>query len=242
MKNLITGLFFVFVVLGAAVLQTKAQLTYFINVEGLLVVVGGTFTILVLNSRFHDLKILARKFFSLLKVDDRKVQLKATLLSCTQKIEKGQMPAATGDEWIDRSLEWIATGLRGNDLESLLNDRQNIQLDQLYRCASILQNLSKYPPALGMIGTVVGIISIFQGLGQDAGQAALGQNLAIAMSSTLYGLVLANFFINPIAELLVQSIQKREEELNLINETAKMWAQKENSIYIKEHIELHDVA
>lgn len=242
MINLVIGLLMASGLLTTVVALGRASASTFVNSEGVIIVFGGTLAILLLNTRFYDMKFFIKNFFKLVNIQDNKKDLKQTLISCSKAFEKGAIPNATGEANIDGAIEWIATGLRGKELEKLLEERKNVQLDMLYRCASILQNLSKYPPALGMIGTVVGIISVFQGLGQEGGQSMLGHNLAIAMSSTLYGLVLANFVINPIAELVIQSIQKKEEEINLISETIKMWAQKENSIYIQEHIELYDIA
>lgn len=242
MKNLLTGLFLVFCVLTAAGMHAKAAPSTFINIEGIVVVIGGTLSVAILNSRFSDLTYLFKQFFKLLKTDDHKKGLSEKLVQVTQQVGKGSIPSQTGYEDLDRVLEWVGAGLKGKELEALLDGMVAMKVEKLYSSAAVLQNLSKYPPALGMIGTVIGIVSIFQGLGQESGQAMLGANLAVAMASTLYGLVLANFFINPVAELLTQSIQKKEEELHLIVSTAKLWAERENSFYIQEHVELFNVA
>lgn len=242
MKNLLVGLGLVFAVLTTAGLHAKAEFSTFLNFEGIVVVIGGTIAIAILNSRFSDLVFLGKRFLSLMSTDDRKIVLREKLIQVTKQVERGSVPSKMGHEELDRALEWIGAGLKGKELEALLDGMVALKLEKLYASASVLQNLSKYPPALGMIGTVIGIVSIFQGLGQEAGQASLGGNLAVAMASTLYGLVLSNFFINPIAELLTQSIQKKEEELHLIVSTAKLWAERENSLYIQEHVELFNVA
>lgn len=242
MINLIIGLVMASGLLTTVVALGRASAATFLNLEGTVIVIGGTLAILLLNTRYYDLKFFIKNFLSLINIQDSKKDLKDRLIACSKTFEKGAIPNPTGDANIDGAIEWIATGLRGQELDKLLEERKNAQLDMLYRCSSILQNLAKYPPALGMIGTVVGIISVFQGLGQEGGQNMLGHNLAIAMASTLYGLVLANFVINPIAELVIQSIQKREEDINLVSETVKMWAAKENTVYIQEHIELYDIA
>jgi chemotaxis protein MotA len=242
MKNLVTGIFFVLAVLGSTVFHAKTQVANLLNTEGVLIVLLGTLAIAVLNSRFHDLFFLIKRFLSLLSTQDNKLALRQTLMSVTQQLERGVVPARTGNPDVDRALEWIGAGLRGQELEVLLQELVQVKIERFYASASILQNLSKYPPALGMIGTVIGIISIFQGLGSDAGQSSLGQNLAVAMSSTLYGLVLANFFINPVSELFTQSIYRKEEELALIVETAKLWASQHEAFYIQEHIQIYDAA
>lgn len=67
-------------------------------------------------------------------------------------------------------------------------------------------------PAFGLVGSVVGLISLLAGVG-DA--SVILATVPIALTSTLYGVVLANFFFLPFAanirertdrELLLQRI------------------------------------
>lgn len=63
-----------------------------------------------------------------------------------------------------------------------------------------LKNLSKYPPALGMVGTVMGMIDLFMTL--DKNQDRIGEALSVAMTATLLGLIISNFIISPLADRL----------------------------------------
>lgn len=80
------------------------------------------------------------------------------------------------------------------------------------RALSSMRNLAKYPPALGMTGTVIGLVSLFSKLTPDT-KNLVGPNLALALTATLYGLVLANFLAMPIADLF-QSVHLRSTQLN----------------------------
>lgn len=86
-----------------------------------------------------------------------------------------------------------------------------------------LVNLAKYPPALGMMGTVMGMITLFANLG-TSDKSMLGPSLAVAMTATFYGLVLTQGFLSPLADRInLDIIYKRKyygyvyEILNLIN-------------------------
>ena len=72
-----------------------------------------------------------------------------------------------------------------------------------------LRNLGKYPPTLGMLGTVVGLIELFTKIGGD--KSILGPSLAVSMVCTLYGLALANFIVLPISDR-IQVYQMAEAE------------------------------
>jgi chemotaxis protein MotA len=64
-----------------------------------------------------------------------------------------------------------------------------------------LKNLAKYPPSLGMTGTVIGMVSLFSNLTPE-NRNSIGPNLAFAMTATFFGLVLSNWIIMPIADRL----------------------------------------
>ena len=67
--------------------------------------------------------------------------------------------------------------------------------------------VAEVAPALGMIGTVIGLVLMF---GQVEDATAIGHAMAIAMLTTLYGLLLSNVVAGPIS---VRLIRASEHEL-----------------------------
>ena len=66
--------------------------------------------------------------------------------------------------------------------------RRNIQVD-------ILKTMASLAPAFGMVGTLVGLIIMLANMGDDP--AALGAGLAIALTTTLYGVIIAKMVLDP---------------------------------------------
>ena len=60
-------------------------------------------------------------------------------------------------------------------------------------------------PALGMAGTIIGLIGMFARMDDPAN---IGPSMALALLTTLYGVVLANLFAAPIAGRLVDLSQR----------------------------------
>lgn len=60
-------------------------------------------------------------------------------------------------------------------------------------------------PAFGMVGTLIGLIIMLDNMGNDPCQ--IGAGLAVALVTTLYGIMLARLVFAPAAALL----QQREE-------------------------------
>ena len=74
--------------------------------------------------------------------------------------------------------------------------------DRRARHAAVIglwRHAAEVAPAMGMIGTVVGLIAMFAQMNDPA---AMGPGMAVAMLTTLYGLVLAFAICGPIAARL----------------------------------------
>jgi chemotaxis protein MotA len=76
----------------------------------------------------------------------------------------------------------------------------------------VLRTIADFCPAFGLIGSVVGLIAMLGGVGDTS---VILRTIPIALTSTLYGLLLSNFFFLPFAatikertnhELLLQKI------------------------------------
>ena len=242
MQTLIIGSFLSTVILIATFLHSKASLSTFLNPEGLIIVIGGTISITLVTSKKSELFNFFRLVKNLIISKSRSRNLKDILTECTNSIAKGKLPNATGHHFLDKALSWMQAGLRGKELEKLLEDGARIEVERDHNSAQVLTNSAKYPPALGMVGTVFGIIAIFNGLGTDEGQKAIGTNLAFAMTATLYGLIVSNFIVSPMAELIEQATQQEELELAMIVEIVKLWSENQPAFFVQEHIELYNAA
>lgn len=75
---------------------------------------------------------------------------------------------------------------------------------------AILDQLAKYAPAMGMIGTLVGLVVMLKNM-EDVSK--IGPGMAIALLTTLYGAIIANLICLPFADKL--SVRHDEEMQNL---------------------------
>ena len=64
---------------------------------------------------------------------------------------------------------------------------------------AVLESVGRAAPTFGMIGTLIGLVIM---LGRMNDPAMIGPGMAVALLTTLYGLVLANVFCLPIARKL----------------------------------------
>ena len=83
---------------------------------------------------------------------------------------------------------------------ALLSQKRTAIESELIDAIQAVKNAAKYPPALGMAGTVIGMIQLFSRL--DGHKKEIGSSLAIAMTATFYGLILTNLVLSPLADRL----------------------------------------
>lgn len=67
------------------------------------------------------------------------------------------------------------------------------------RAHNVWYSFADSAPALGMAGTIVGLIGMFAGMSDPA---RIGPSMALALLTTLYGVVLANLVAAPVAARL----------------------------------------
>src|SRR5690606_34541206 len=84
------------------------------------------------------------------------------------------------------------------DIPDFLNCRLTRLRAREHAEAQLFRVMASFAPAFGMIGTLVGLINMMQFLG-DGQLASIGQQLAVALITTFYGILLANLIFKPVA-------------------------------------------
>ena len=99
--------------------------------------------------------------------------------------------------------------------------------------AQIFHTMSVYAPAFGMFGTLVGMVNMLYTVnGPDL--LNVGHNMAVALMTTLYGLVLSNLIFKPIAIKLERRTEKRAMIMRMIVEGTIMLAGNRSPVFIRE--------
>ncbi len=103
------------------------------------------------------------------------------------------------DPFIKKGILLIVDGTDPEFVRSILETELVCIEDRHKGAISFWENLGAAGPAWGMIGTLVGLINM---LGNLSDLAAVGPNMAIALITTFYGSLLANWICTPVATKL----------------------------------------
>lgn len=194
MASLIVG--FISLVM-IVVVSIKGDVGTYLQAHSILIVLGGTSGILLLSTPNTVLKALWRSLLGMFKTDISFANLTSDLGALAKK--KSAI-SASAHPLIQYALQLWESGTDNDLFIPLLSQRRRELEVREMEAVFALKNLSKYPPTLGMVGTVMGMITLFANL--DTAKDKIGSSLSIAMTATLMGLILANMVISPLADRL----------------------------------------
>ncbi len=189
----------------------------FIDPASVLITVGGTIASTIVSypgKMLKSLKTVYTNAFKKVKVDlNEDIELiiqianiarREGLLALEDAMEEIENP------FLKKGIMLIVDGADTELVKSILQTEIAFIQERHSQGQAIILSMAGYAPAFGMIGTLIGLINMLKNL-SDYG--SLGPNMAIALVTTFYGVVLANLVFTPIAKKLkaqsdAESLQK----------------------------------
>ena len=101
----------------------------------------------------------------------------------------------------------VADGATVAELEEVMHNDIQATLHRVRRSAAVLRRAADYAPAMGLIGTLVGLVQL---LGRLDDPQQIGASMAVALLTTFYGAVLANMVLSPLAVKLERNAVDEE--------------------------------
>ena len=152
----------------------------------------------------------------------------------------------TGDiQKVDKALERVSNPFLKTGVQLIIDMTPERDIMELLRWriarlrarehaqAQLFRTMAGYSPAFGMIGTLVGLVNLMFMLG-DGDMTAVGQQMALALMTTFYGILLANLVFKPIAVKLERRTDERIALMNMIMQGLSMMSQKRTPAFMRE--------
>lgn len=116
------------------------------------------------------------------------------------------------DPFMRSGLRLVVDGTDGNIIRTIMENEMNQIEARHMDWVGILNAWSGYAPGFGMMGTVLGLIGMLNNL-ED--KSSLGPNMAVALITTLYGSMMANWLISPFSTKLLahNAMEMRSKEM-----------------------------
>lgn len=191
----------------------------FIDVPGLLLVVGGSFAGTLIKFRIHSYLVgmkegLMTCFFER-NDNPREIIALANRLS---RIARRNGLLGLEDEPIDnpffqKGVQMCVDGSAPEFIQEVLQKEMLLSIERKSISEKIFRSLGEMAPAFGMAGTVVGLVGMLSNLDDPS---KLGPGMSIALLTTLYGLLMAQMFFIPLAEKLELKADELRNNMSLI--------------------------
>ncbi|MBM3571532.1 MAG: flagellar motor protein MotA, partial [Alphaproteobacteria bacterium] len=109
------------------------------------------------------------------------------------------LPQIAREPFFHRGIRQVVDGVAAEEVEELMRQELAARLRRHQVAVSILRKSAEIAPAMGLIGTLIGLVQM---LGSLNNPATIGPSMAIALLTTFYGAVMANLVFMPLAAKL----------------------------------------
>lgn len=185
----------------------------FLDPLALAIVGGGTLAGTVLRNAWGD---LARGVAALGVLPRRRFDVEPLL---AQVSALGRIARRHGVIALDRSkiedpdiaaaVAAIVDGAGPRDVETLLEQRRCARFERQRGAWEVWSGAAELAPAMGMVGTLLGLVGMFAAMKDPQ---AIGGAMAVALLATLYGALLANLMLLPVAVRLKRRARHEAQE------------------------------
>lgn len=132
------------------------------------------------------------------------------------------------------ALTLASTGYKAEELREMLETAVDSEFQRQTVTVGVLKQMAAASPAFGMIGTLVGLVVMLQGL--DGDMSKLGNGMSLALLTTLYGVVVARMIFTPAALKLLQKEEIERFRNEMVVEGLVMLAEKKSPRYMQDRL------
>lgn len=216
------GMIMGFLSLIFAIQILNQPLHLFMDTIALCVVLGGTLAISIIVLPWSYWKEILRLWANFFNPNYK--SYKKLVIECLEFISavKSQQPinikgTSLGSNILREGFELISLNFKTEDIKTILLERIEQHTDRIIDIANSFKAISKYPPAFGLAGTVLGLVSLMKAITEGLEPKETGIRMAIALIATFYGLITANLIVAPIAEGIFKKsiVDKKQGEIAL---------------------------
>ncbi|MCR9257486.1 MAG: MotA/TolQ/ExbB proton channel family protein [Alphaproteobacteria bacterium] len=210
----ILGLIIAFGMIGTAITLTGAAGS-FLDPPSILIVIGGTFAVTAVAFSTREVLasfgVIGPTLFRVAR-DPREA---ATWMLYLSEIARAKgllsldntLSQMRQEPFLQNGIRQVVDGSSPEEVEEVMSRELSTILAKQERSASILRKAAETAPAMGLIGTLIGLIQMLSNLEDPT---SIGPAMALALLTTFYGAILAYMVFSPLASKLERNQQDEE--------------------------------
>ena len=212
------GLFAGAALILMSMLLGGAGLGVYVNIPSILMVIGGSFAAIMISNPLPRTLGIMRYLNNALRVPANELQRTITsLVNFAEKARREGLLALeddaeeVADEFLRKGIRLVVDGTDPEIIKTVLYTELD-QVTQRHETGiKIFEDWGKFAPAFGMIGTLAGLIAMLANLDDPD---AIGSGMALALITTMYGMIFANLVLIPIKNKL----EDRDKDERMLQE------------------------
>jgi chemotaxis protein MotA len=216
----------------------------FLDPHGIVIVLGGTLTVALLCFPFAQLfRALKTVFAKMLGKGGHDYAEMIDVIVNTSQIYRAnprgsldQIPENAHPFFKEGMQMLVEYGFNAEDLDKILQNSLDGKKKRDNDEVKVWHTISRFPPAFGLLGATVGMISLLQTLGEPGAQDRVGPAMATALVATFYGLITANLIFIPISEKLHEVAVGDHTMRSLVKEGILLIQEKRHPLLISEYL------
>ena len=213
------------------------DLATFINIPGLLVVLGGTTAAIVIRFSLADclfaIKLGVKQSF--FDESENPRELVERIKEMASKVRKDGLLSLEDEPvnnvFFKKGIQLCVDGQSPEFVKKVLDNEMDRSIERHELGERIFRSIGDAAPAFGMIGTLVGLVQMLANMSDPS---SIGPAMAVALLTTLYGALFANLIAMPIADKLQMRYMYDRKTKSLIVEGVLGIAQGESPHVIDE--------
>lgn len=218
-------------ILGGQYLE-GGHLSTLVNGPAMLIVLGGTFGAVMLQTPFsvfmRAMRMLFWTFFTP-RLDTEAVINKLIEWSGIARKEGllglEDLEETETDPFSRKGLQLLIDGSEPETIRSIMDVEINTKEHFDTQAAKVFESMGGYSPTIGILGAVLGLIQV---MGNLSDPSKLGNGIAVAFVATIYGVGAANLLYLPIANKLKGLVHTQAHYREMIVEGMVSIAEGEN--------------
>ena len=175
----------------------------YFNLSGFMIVIGGTFAAALVSFKCERLKILyqvLKASYTAREIEPDEIVQTLVDLSLKRKF-RGLLSLQEDEQettvlFLRRALGYLVDGYDIRQMRDFLTTEINFFRMRREETERVLRTMAEFCPSFGLIGSVVGLMSMLAGVGDTS---VILATIPVALTSTLYGVLFANFIFLPLA-------------------------------------------
>lgn len=224
-------------------LSTKivGETSMILNLKSGILVLGGTVVIGFLSFPMKSYKDLYKTLVSIFRRKDLDYRILVQDITRLSRVNRLYGNLALEKEarriknfFLRKGIDLIIDGYDSFEIHKIMEKEYEIYFSRKESLVNILNTLQKLAPVIGFLGTIIGLINVLNNLGSPVD---MGKGMAIALLTTLYGLLIANFLFLPLHRKLSEHLKLESALLNVIIEGVIDISQDKNSRAIAYHLQ-----